>query len=73
LYKKEVLEQLILLNKSKGYTFQMEMMVRAIQQKYNIAEVPITFVDRVFGVSKLEGQEIVEYLGKLVGFFFELD
>ena len=29
-------------------------------------QVPITFVDRVFGISKLGGSEIVEYLKGLV-------
>ena len=28
---------------------------------YKIAEVPITFVDRIYGESKLGGEEIVEY------------
>lgn len=31
-----------------------------------IFQVPITFVDRVFGTSKLGGSEIVEYLKGLV-------
>ncbi|XP_062214113.1 dolichol-phosphate mannosyltransferase subunit 1-like isoform X2 [Phragmites australis] len=51
---------------SKGYVFQMEMIVRATRKGYHIEEVPITFVDRVFGVSKLGGSEIVEYLKGLV-------
>ncbi|CAL4919877.1 unnamed protein product [Urochloa decumbens] len=51
---------------SKGYVFQMEMIVRATRKGYHIEEVPITFVDRVFGISKLGGSEIVEYLKGLV-------
>nr|KJB14269.1 hypothetical protein B456_002G116900 [Gossypium raimondii] len=51
---------------SKGYVFQMEMIVRASRKGYHIEEVPITFVDRVFGSSKLGGSEIVEYLKGLV-------
>ncbi|GAB7363122.1 hypothetical protein MBLNU230_g3412t1 [Neophaeotheca triangularis] len=63
LYKKEVLQEVIHRTESKGYTFQMEMMVRAKGMGFNVAEVPITFVDRLpgYGESKLGGDEIVEY------------
>lgn len=62
LYKKPVLEECIKACKTKGYTFQMEMVVRARERNMSIAEVPITFVDRVFGESKLGTNEIVSYL-----------
>ncbi|KAG6591225.1 Dolichol-phosphate mannosyltransferase subunit 1, partial [Cucurbita argyrosperma subsp. sororia] len=62
LYKKSVLDDIISSVVSKGYIFQMEMIVRATRNGYHIEEVPITFVDRVFGASKLGGSEIVEYL-----------
>ncbi|KAJ2517396.1 dolichol-P-mannose synthesis, partial [Coemansia sp. RSA 1937] len=62
LYKKDVLHQIINATVSKGYVFQMEMMVRAKQFNFSVAEVPITFVDRVFGESKLGANEIVGYL-----------
>lgn len=39
LYKKEVLETLVERCVSKGYVFQMEMIIRARQLKYTIAEV----------------------------------
>ncbi|MCJ1231256.1 dolichol-P-mannose synthesis [Toensbergia leucococca] len=61
LYKKGVLERVIRETASKGYTFQMEMMVRAKAMGFSVAEVPISFVDRVYGESKLGGDEIVEY------------
>ncbi|MCJ1361006.1 dolichol-P-mannose synthesis [Acarospora aff. strigata] len=61
LYKKSVLERVIARTESKGYTFQMEMMVRAKAMGCTVAEVPISFVDRVYGESKLGGDEIVEY------------
>jgi dolichol-phosphate mannosyltransferase len=61
LYKKKVLERVIKSTESKGYTFQMEMMVRAKAMGFTVAEVPISFVDRVYGESKLGGDEIVEY------------
>ncbi|RCV40025.1 hypothetical protein SETIT_9G018100v2 [Setaria italica] len=65
-YKRDALEDLISSCVSKGYVFQMEMIVRATRKGYHIEEVPITFVDRVFGISKLCGSEIVEYLKGLV-------
>lgn len=61
LYKKKVLEKVMESTESKGYTFQMEMMVRAKGMGCTVAEVPISFVDRVYGESKLGGDEIVEY------------
>ncbi|CAI6340117.1 unnamed protein product [Periconia digitata] len=61
LYKKAVLEKVIRSTESKGYTFQMEMMVRAKAMGCTVAEVPISFVDRLYGESKLGGDEIVEY------------
>ncbi|MDI1493048.1 MAG: dolichol-P-mannose synthesis [Ramalina farinacea] len=61
LYKREVLEAVISRTESKGYTFQMEMMVRAKGMGFSVAECPISFVDRVYGESKLGGDEIVEY------------
>jgi len=47
---------------SKGYVFQMEMIVRARELELSVEEVPITFVDRVYGESKLGNAEIVAYL-----------
>ncbi|KAL7416978.1 dolichol-phosphate mannosyltransferase [Mrakia frigida] len=61
LYKLPVLRELMAANKSKGYVFQMEMIVRARALGYKIGEVPITFVDRIFGESKLGADEIVGY------------
>ncbi|KZV62625.1 glycosyltransferase family 2 protein [Peniophora sp. CONT] len=61
LYKKSVLQHIITLTVSRGYVFQMEMMVRAKGLGYSVGEVPITFVDRIFGESKLGADEIVQY------------
>lgn len=72
LYKKSVLEALIKANKSKGYAFQMEMIVRTRQLGFSIAEVPVTFVDRLFGSSKLGIKDITEYGKGLISFFFLL-
>jgi len=61
LYRTDVLKHIISVTVSKGYVFQMEMMVRARALGYSVGEVPITFVDRIFGESKLGGDEIVNY------------
>jgi dolichol-phosphate mannosyltransferase len=72
LYKKAALERVIKSTESKGYTFQMEMMVRAKAMGLKVEECPITFVDRVFGESKLGGEEIVEYLKGVVGLWWKV-
>ncbi|KAJ3416323.1 dolichol-P-mannose synthesis [Chytridiales sp. JEL 0842] len=72
LYKKHVLLKMIEATKSKGYVFQMEMMVRARQMGFSIGEVPITFVDRVFGESKLGAEEVVGYLKGLWALFLDI-
>lgn len=61
LYRLPVLRHIITLIESRGYVFQMEMMVRARAAGYRIGEVPITFVDRIFGESKLGADEVVGY------------
>lgn len=61
LYKRAALEKAIATTESKGYSFQMELMVRAKAMGCTVAEVPISFVDRLYGESKLGGDEIVQY------------
>lgn len=72
LYKKEVLQEVIHRTESKGYSFQMEMMVRAKGMGFKVAEVPITFVDRLYGESKLGGDEIVEYAKGVMGLWWKV-
>ena len=85
LYRRSCLEELIGKVLSKGYVFQMEIIVRArnaisiepskdespgygsssktcVRKGYSIEEVPIIFIDRIYGESKLGGTEIVQYL-----------
>ncbi|KAK3502368.1 dolichol-phosphate mannosyltransferase [Neurospora crassa] len=61
LYKRDVLEKLFQSTDIRGFTMQMALAVTAKSQGFSIAEVPISFVDRVYGDSKLGGEEIVEY------------
>jgi len=72
LYRRPALEALVAATRSKGYVFQMEVIARAKACGMRVGEVPITFVDRVFGASKLGGAEIVAYLRGLVQLFFAL-
>uniref|UniRef100_A0AAQ5ZFV5 Dolichol-phosphate mannosyltransferase subunit 1 n=1 Tax=Amphiprion ocellaris TaxID=80972 RepID=A0AAQ5ZFV5_AMPOC len=69
LYKKKVLENLVERCVSKGYVFQMELIIRARQLNYTIGEVPISFVDRVYGESKLGGSEILSFTKGLLTLF----
>lgn len=53
-YRKKVLEAIDLDNiKFVGYAFQIEMKYTAIKLGFKVVEVPITFVDRKFGISKM--------------------
>lgn len=47
----------------------MEMIVKARQFNYTIGEVPITFVDRVYGQSKFGGSEIFQFAKNLLYLF----
>jgi len=74
LYKKEVIERIMPQIISKGYAFQMEIIIRAKALGFSLEEVPIVFVDRIYGESKIGPGEIVTYLKsvwKLMGTTFE--
>jgi dolichol-phosphate mannosyltransferase len=43
--------------------------VRARQLGFSVSEVPISFVDRVYGESKLGGNEIVQFVKGLLFLF----
>jgi dolichol-phosphate mannosyltransferase len=53
-YRREVLEHIDLSNiEFVGYAFQIEMKYEAIRKGFRLVEVPITFVDRQVGQSKM--------------------
>jgi dolichol-phosphate mannosyltransferase len=53
-YRRKVLESIELDQvRFMGYAFQIEMKYRAIKKGFKIVEVPILFIDRVYGVSKM--------------------
>jgi dolichol-phosphate mannosyltransferase len=56
----------------QGYAFQMEIIVRARYSGYGVEEVPIVFVDRFYGESKLGKSEIVGFLRGLLQLFVQL-
>ena len=63
IYKTQLLKKLDLSDiASHGYSFQVEMAWRSIQQKAKIIEVPITFIERELGQSKMTGGIVIEAL-----------
>jgi dolichol-phosphate mannosyltransferase len=48
---------------SNGYSFQIEMTYRAIRKGMRVKEVPIVFVDRTKGASKMNRQIFLEAVG----------
>jgi dolichol-phosphate mannosyltransferase len=60
-YKAEVLKKINLSNiQFVGYAFQIEMKYMAWRMNFTIQEVPITFIDRKLGVSKMNNDIISE-------------
>jgi dolichol-phosphate mannosyltransferase len=53
-FRRQVLEAIDLSQvRSNGYAFQIEMSVRAWRKKFRLTEIPIVFVDRTEGDSKM--------------------
>jgi dolichol-phosphate mannosyltransferase len=50
---------------SQGYCFQVDMAWRAVAAKLRIAEVPITFVERELGESKMDSSIVKEALWRV--------
>mmetsp|Transcript_53946 Transcript_53946/g.161465 ORF Transcript_53946/g.161465 Transcript_53946/m.161465 type:complete len:149 (+) Transcript_53946:642-1088(+) len=70
LYDRAAIDKVLPKVQSKGYAFQMEILVHARKAGMTIGEVPITFVDRIYGESKLGANEIIIYLKGLLQLFF---
>jgi dolichol-phosphate mannosyltransferase len=47
---------------SQGYCFQVDLAWRAVQRGLRVVEVPITFVERELGASKMSGAIVAEAL-----------
>jgi dolichol-phosphate mannosyltransferase len=50
---------------SQGYCFQVDLAWRAVQRGLVVKEVPITFVERVAGSSKMSQKIVVEALWRV--------
>ena len=60
-FRREVLEAIDLSDvRSNGYAFQIEMSFRAWKRGFRIAEIPIVFVDRTEGESKMSKRIVRE-------------
>jgi dolichol-phosphate mannosyltransferase len=65
-YRRAVLEGLPLDEiHSRGYAFQIETTYRALRTGFTVREIPITFVDRVEGGSKMHRGIVVEGVWKV--------
>lgn len=63
IYRTDLLKRLDLDSvASHGYSFQVEMALRTVQQNAKVVEVPITFIEREQGVSKMTGSIVGEAL-----------
>jgi dolichol-phosphate mannosyltransferase len=60
-FRREVLEAIDLdAVRTRGYAFQVELTYRAIEQGFDVVEVPIVFRDRRVGASKMSRSIVVE-------------
>jgi dolichol-phosphate mannosyltransferase len=65
-YRRKVLETIDLdAVDSKGYAFQIETTYRALRKGFTVVEIPITFVDREVGGSKMSKAIVVEAVWKV--------
>ncbi|MEJ7628840.1 MAG: polyprenol monophosphomannose synthase [Nocardioidaceae bacterium] len=48
--------------RSQGYCFQVDLASRAVEAGFRVVEVPITFVEREYGESKMSGDIVREAL-----------
>ena len=65
-YRRAVLERIDLdAIDSRGYAFQIETTYRALQAGFRVVEVPITFVDREVGGSKMSRSIVLEAIWKV--------
>ena len=56
---------------SRGYCFQIDMTYRVVEAGFRVAEVPIVFVERELGESKMSKSIITEAFTKVAGWGFD--
>ncbi len=72
-YRREVLEEMDLATVvSEGYSFQLEMTLRAWVAGARITEVPITFTERAEGSSKMSRSIVAEALWRVAGWGWQI-
>ncbi|MCB0280667.1 MAG: polyprenol monophosphomannose synthase [Calditrichaeota bacterium] len=60
-FRREVLEAIDLDRvRSNGYSFQIEMTYKAYKKGFKVKELPIIFIDRTMGQSKMSGKIVKE-------------
>lgn len=63
-YRRQVLEAIDLADvHSSGYAFQIEMTYRVVRKGFRVGEMPILFVDRNVGASKMSRKIVWEAVG----------
>ena len=65
-FRRKVLESIELDRvESEGYAFQIEMSLRAWRRGFRLGEIPIVFVDRTLGESKMSKRIVLEAVWKV--------
>jgi dolichol-phosphate mannosyltransferase len=65
-FRREVLERIDLdAVRSRGYAFQIELTYRALRAGFRVVEVPIVFVDRTHGHSKMSRTIFLEAVARV--------
>lgn len=68
----ELLEKIDLDNlKANGYSFQMNILYEMIKQGAKVKEIPISFIDRALGKSKLSKKDVIEFVINSFRILFE--
>ena len=57
--------------RASGYSFQMNILYEMIKQGAQVKEIPISFVDRTLGKSKLSKRDVVEFIINSFQILFE--
>ncbi|WP_321164049.1 MULTISPECIES: polyprenol monophosphomannose synthase [unclassified Nocardioides] len=71
LFRRATLEKIRLQEvRSTGYVFQTDMVTRTLRGGMTVREVPIEFVERVRGESKMSGQVAIESLKRITAWGF---
>lgn len=56
---------------SAGYVFQTDLTVRTVRAGLRVVEVPITFIEREIGESKMDGDVVKESMRRITGWGLE--